>query len=292
MSRQTVRSLAVLAVALAALGCPKHHEVRSNALEYLYPSGKAFATPPTDVTLKVPVRVGIAFAPLSGSGSDAFTDLQKQTLLNRLADAFKDRPEIASVEVIPRTYLSAAGGFDELNRVSQAFGVNLVSLVSYNQIQFSETTRSNWAYWTLVGAYVVKGEKNETRTLMDAAIYDLESRTLLFRAAGDSSLQGKSTPVDVDRKLRQRSEQGFDEAMADLIQNLKLALADFSVQAASGTVRGEGTPAVTLVDPSGKPILASGGGGGGGGWSGSAGLPELAAALALAALGIGARRRA
>jgi len=243
------------------------------------------------VTLKVPVRVGIAFAPLSGTGSDAFTDLQKQTLLNRLADAFKGRPEIESVEVIPRTYLSSRGGFDELDRIAQAFGVNLVALVSYNQIQFSETTRSNWAYWTLVGAYVVKGEKNETRTLMDAAVYDIESRTLLFRAAGDSSLQGKSTPVDVDRKLRQSSERGFDDAMTDLTQNLKIALSTFSVQAASGTVHGEGTPAITMVDPSGKPILSSGGGGGGGS-SGGAGLPELAAAVALAALGIGARRRA
>ncbi len=41
-----------------------------------------------------------------------------------------------------------------------------------------------------MGAYVVKGEKNETRTLMDAVVYDIRSRALLFRASGESGIIG------------------------------------------------------------------------------------------------------
>ena len=43
--------------------CAVHKtELKSNALDFLYPKGSE-AVPPTDVQLKLPVRVGIAFAP-------------------------------------------------------------------------------------------------------------------------------------------------------------------------------------------------------------------------------------
>ncbi len=289
MSRPLVRTVAILAVVSFSLACPQHREIRSNALEYLYPGGNRAVTPPSDVLLQIPVRVGVAFAPSKPSASDPFTDLQKQALLTRLAEAFRGRKEIESVEVIPTTYLSPGGGFPELDRLSQAMGITLAALVSYNQIQFSETTRSNWAYFTIVGAYVVKGEKNETRTMMDAVVYDLASRTLLFRASGESSLKGSSTPVDVDRQLRQRSEQGFDGALDSLAKNLDVALASFSAQAATGTVHGPGTAAMAMVDASGAPLPSGGGGGGGGG---AAGLLEMAGALAVSALALRRRRRA
>ncbi len=289
MSRPFVRTITVLSFILLAVGCPERREIRSNALEYLYPGGNSVATAPSDVLLQIPVRVGVAFAPSRAGASDPFTDAQKQVLLNRLAEAFRGRKEIHSVEVIPTTYLSPGGGFPEMDRLSQALGITLAVLVSYSQIQFSETTRSNWAYFTIVGAYVVKGEKNETRTLMDAVVYDIRSRALLFRASGESGIKGSSTPVDVDRSLRQRSEQGFDATLDDLVKNLDVALATFSTQAATGTVHGPGTPAIAMVDASGAPIPSGSGGGSDGG--GAVGFLELAGALALAALGLERWRR-
>jgi rhombotail lipoprotein len=256
--------------------------IKSNALEFLYPQGRE-AAPPADVTLKLPVRVGIAFAPARPGSHDSFDETRKQALLTRIVESFRGRDGIASVEAIPSSFLSPGGGFDNVDRLVPAFGIDLLALVSYDQFQSSESGRSSWAYWTLVGAYLVKGEKNETRTIMNTVVYDIPSRAMLFNGSGQSTIQGKSLPVQVDKALRERSEQGFDAATDDLIANLDAALDAFQAQAASGTVRGPGTPALALVDASGQPVQSSGGGA----------LPPVAGlgVLVLVSLAALARRR-
>lgn len=276
------RPVAVIAalLALAALsGCAERtRQIRTNALDYLYPQG-ASARPALDVTLRLPVRVGIAFAPGPARGDNPFSEDQKRRLLERVAQSFRGRDGIAGVDVIPSSQLHAGGGFDELDRIRQAYGLDLVALVSYDQFQFSETTRASWTYWTLVGAYLVKGEKNETRTVLDAVIFDLPSRAMLFSASGDSSIGGKSTPIDVSKELRGASEQGFELAVDALIPRLDAALAAFQEQARQGTVRGPGTPSVALVETPG-------------GSAGSFGAFEILAAALLWAGATASNRRA
>lgn len=278
---------ALLATAQLVSGCAvsQHTSIRSSALEYLYPKG-AEACPPADVTLKLPVRVGLAFAPTASTWTEPFTEDQKQRLLAWIAEGFKSQEYVKLIETIPTHYLNAGGGFENLDRLASAFGLDLMVLVSYDQRQFSETTRLSWTYLTVVGAFFVQGEKNETRTFMDAVVYDISSRALLFRAFGESSLKDESTPVDVDRVLRKVGDQGFEKATDGLIANLRTALAAFEDQAKSGTVRGAGTPAITLTDASG----AAGGGGEAGGIA--FGWPELAAAGVIGALTFWRRRRA
>ncbi len=255
--------------------------LRSNALEYLYPEGKPHATPARSVQLKVPVRVGLAFAPSARTYADPFTEVQKQHLLTRIAEAFRGKDFIASLEVLPSTYVTQGGSFQELDRLASAFGLDLMALISYDQRQFTETTNASLTYLTVVGAFAIQGEKNETHTLMDTVVYDIPSRALLFRSAGESSLKARSTPVTVDRAMRRESEESFERATDDLIGNLETALQAFREQVKSGTIRGEGTPAVEIV-------RATGGGGGG---AGTLGGPDLIIAAALACAFWCGRRR-
>jgi len=152
-------------------------------------------------------------------------------------------------------------GFDNVNQLVPALGIDLIALVSYDQFQFSESGRSAWTYWTIVGAYVVKGEKNETRTILNTVVYDIPSRAMLFNASGESSVQGRSLPGQIDKALREGSERGFEMATDDLIAQLDSALRQFQTQAASGTVRGRGTPAITMIDEAGRPVTSGGGAG-------------------------------
>jgi rhombotail lipoprotein len=111
---------------------------------------------------------------------------------------------------------------------------------------------------------------------------------MLFNASGQSSGAGSSTPVDMGKKLRAEQERGFDAATADLIQNLDVALAVFQEQAKTGTVRGQGTPALAIVDEQGRVVS----GGAEGVSAGALGPLEALAGAALAALGaMGWRRR-
>lgn len=266
----------LFALSLLAAGCigtESHH--RSNSLEYLYPAG-APATPPQDVQIRVPARVGIAFAPAGSMYQDPFSENQKQALLGRIAEKFKDRKGVAPIEVIPSSQLTAKGGFAELDRIRSAFGVDLIMLLSFDQLQSSESTTSSWTYWTVVGAYVVAGERNQTRTVVDAVVFDVASRVMLLHASGSDSNKESSTPVAQAKNLRDASEKGFTRAVEDLVTKLDAALDGFVAQAETGTVHGPGTPAVAMVDKEGRPVPAGGSMG-----AGASGLAELGAALLL-----------
>lgn len=269
----------------ACTGCVSgratHHS--SSALDFLYPSRGSAATAASDVTLRLPLRAGLAFAPRSDS--DPISEAQKQALLEKVAAAFTAHRGIGHLEVVPSVYLRPGGSFANLDQLASSLGLDLMVLLSYDQAQFTESTRASWIYLTVVGPLVVEGEKNDTRTLMDAVVYDIKSRALLFRAAGESTVKGSSSPLNEERKRRLFADQGFDKATVDLIAHLDTALAGFEQQAKSGTVRGPGTPALAMFDASGHRV-----GGGGGGGGGALGWPELLAALLLTA-GAGRARR-
>ncbi|MGE3667918.1 MAG: rhombotarget lipoprotein [Steroidobacteraceae bacterium] len=278
---------AVLATLVLLVSCASTTtQRRASSLEFLYPQGVP-AQPPTDVTLNLPLRVGIAFPPPPATKdrqpAESFDESQKRALLERVAAAFRDRPEIARVEVIPTFDLKPDGGFENLDQLAKMYGLDVFALVSYEQVQFDETTKASITYWTIVGAYLIQGNRNETRTVMDASVFDIPSRALLFRASGTSTLQGSATAIDSPRELREAGAKGFEEATTMLIADLDRMLAGFREQAKSGTVRGAGTSAVTVTDSAG----------GGVGGAGAVGVIELAAAILFAAgAALLSRRRA
>jgi rhombotail lipoprotein len=100
-------------------------------------------------------------------------------------------------------------------------------LLSYDQVQFTDQGLLSLSYWTIVGAYVMEGEKNDTQTMLDGAVYDIASHKLLFRAPGLSKVKGAATPVNLSKHLRQDSERGFNEAATNLVTGLKIQLEEF-----------------------------------------------------------------
>ncbi|MEA2559359.1 MAG: hypothetical protein QOH06_863 [Acidobacteriota bacterium] len=266
-----------LPLLVVAAGCtgtlPASRRVNS-ALEFLYPQGSLPGRTDRGVVLHLPVRVGVAFAP--SPQMDPITEEQKQRLLNRVAAAFREREAIGHLEVVPSAYLQAGGGFANLDQIRGSLGLDLMVLLSYDQSQFTESTRASWTYLTVVGPFLIEGEKNDTRTVIDAVVYDIESRTLLFRAAGESTVKGHSSPLNVARKRRVFAGEGFEKATGGLITSLSTALARFEEQARTGTIQGPRTPAIAMYDAKGQQVTAAGGGG-------ALGMPEL---IVVALLGL------
>lgn len=278
-----MRSLPALLSVLLVCACatpPTQH--RAGVLDFLYPEGKP-AAPPQDVQLHLPLRVGIAFAPESGRGAyaSALDESRRQQLLARIVEAFKGVEGLQKIEVIPTSYLKPAGGFDNVDQLKSLLGIDLVALLSYEQTQFGEFNKASLAYWTIVGGYFVKGNKNETHTFVDTSVFDIASRALLFNAAGRSKLEKSSTAVEVYEAQRNDSVKGFEQAVDAMIAQLHTALAAFREQAKDGTVRGAGTPALQVTGGT----TANGGTG-----AGAVGPLELAAAVALACACIARRR--
>ncbi len=227
----------LLALGLAGMlapGCLLRNESRSShatsVIQFLYPNDDHHVETPGIPVLSLPLRVGVAFVPGAGEFNSDLSAEAKAELLKRVAAEFKGLPYIKSIEVIPPSYLRPSGGFENLDQIRTMFGVDVIALVSYDQIQFTHEGLMSLAYWTIVGAYVVEGERNDTQTLMDCVVLDIASRKMLFRAPGTSRIKADATPIDLSEELRRDSRRGFEQADNEMIAGLKTELENFKVR--------------------------------------------------------------
>ena len=256
-STPRVIALALIVVLLfACTGCTtwwanrKHHEATS-VVQFLYPDKNLPFVQPQIPTLRLPLRVGVAFVPsgtrngyLPAAGLD---EVQKTELLRKVAGQFKALPFVQSIEIVPATYLRPNGGFENLDQLRALMGIDVVALIAYDQTQTSDATEASLTYWTIVGAYIVEGQRNTTNTLMEAVVYDISSRSLLFRAPGTSTIKNHATLVRNSYDLRKASAESFDAAAAQMTTALAQELELFKVRAkeAPETVRIEHKPGYT-----------------------------------------------
>jgi len=199
----------------------------SSVVQYLYPDQTNPVATSGIPLLALPLKVGIAFVPDTSGYNYNLSEKDKVDLLNSVSNHFKKYDFVKSIEIIPSAYLTPKGGFSNLDQIRTMFGVDVIALVSYDQSQFTDEGLASITYWTLIGAYIVPGEKNDTHTMVDAAVYDINSRTMLFRSPGTSLIKSKATPVNLPEQLRADSLKGFNEASNDLIINLDEQLALF-----------------------------------------------------------------
>jgi rhombotail lipoprotein len=241
--RRLLLPVVVTALALSLAGCVgrwgqrRHHE-SSSVVQFLYPDQALPYVRPEIPTLRLPLRVGVAFVPpgLPGSRGPSpiqanFTEQQKTELMRQVAGQFKALPFVQSIEIIPATYLRPGGGFTNLDQLRAMLGIDVIALIAYDQAQNSSDTEASLAYWTIVGAYLVEGQRHATHTLMEAAVYDIPSRSLLFRAPGTSTIQNHATLVRNDHELRQSSAAGIAQAAAQMTASLAQELERFKVRA-------------------------------------------------------------
>lgn len=232
--------LIFLVVILLMSGCAGKRHYSSSLMDYLYPNTQKEVSPSTPV-LNLPIKVGIAFVPnQSAGGNEAFSiwsghrpqyasisEKERMELMSMVAEEFKKHNFINDIELIPSGYLTTHGGFDNLEQIRTMYNLDVIALLSYDQVQNTDEGVLSLSYWTIIGAYIVKGEKNSTNTLMDAAVFHIPSKSLLFRAPGTSFVKGKATPVNLDEQLRNDAAEGFQLATQNMIENLKIQLAQF-----------------------------------------------------------------
>jgi rhombotail lipoprotein len=264
---------ATLAASLASCASVHTRSARQagSIVDFLYPkASSAPALAPTVTELRLPVRVGIAFVPGSNRGT-GMSEQEKHQMLERVKGAFSSHAFIGKIEVIPSAYLRAGGGFENLDQVSRMFDVDVVALLSYDQVRFNDNNSLSVLYWTVVGAYIIHGDQYDVQTLLDASVFDVKSRKLLFRAPGTSQVKGAATLIGFSEEARAAQSQGYNEALGRLIPQLQTELGNFRERAKS--------------KPEQFRITREAGykGGGDAGW--------LAALAALAVLVVGRARR-
>ena len=252
--------LAALVLLLSGCATPETIQRRSSLSAYLGAKATPPAEPPAGpVKLQLPLRLGIAFVPaetgsrqgtmVAGSAALALDPVQEQALHQQVATLFGQKPWTLSFKTIPALYLKRGGGFEDLDQVARSFGVDVIALVSVDQVQFSSPRWYAWTYWTLVGAYMIKGDKNDTTTVVDAAVYHVPSRTFLFRAGGMGTAKGSSTWSGREDAFRKQSQESLALAMATLSTSLDAGVVAFKQDLLKG-VRKD----VQLLDKDGNPL--------------------------------------
>ncbi len=204
--------------------------VSSSLVDYLYPGGQVPSAEDAAVKvhLKVPLSVGIAFVPGGSSYEPGLSEMVKGELLNNVKIAFQDRPFIKEIIVIPDTYLRSGKGFDAIEGVARLYGLDVIAMVSYDQVAHADDRGRSFLYLTIIGAYMVKGSKQDVQTFVDTAVLDIPTRKLLFRAAGGNTLQDTSTLIKSSEKIRNARQESFKLAMAEMTANLDKELIAFS----------------------------------------------------------------
>jgi rhombotail lipoprotein len=248
---------AVIGHAFCAPGCQTQAHNSSSLVSFLYPDGR---TPPPQNAipeLHVPLRVGLAFLPSQNAyGATSLDAAQKEQLLDRIRQRFSSRPFVSEIVVIPDYYLTTARGFAGLDGVQRLYNIDLMALVSYDQVTHTDDNDLSLGYLTIVGAYVLRGSSHDTATLVDLAVVDPATRSLVLRAGGIATSHGNSTLVNVDRATRQASANGFDDATNQMIGNFDTALTAFQNDVRSGKAN------VHVVARNNAPGKSGGGGGG------------------------------
>jgi rhombotail lipoprotein len=221
-----VACLSILAGCASMFGGHGGSRQAGSLVDYLYPDAKDAPTLQPEVTrLRLPVRVGVAFVP--GAGNGGLSDAGKTQLLERVKASFAQYDYIGSIEVIPTSYLRPRGGFNNLDQVARMFNVDVVALLSYDQVKFNDTNGLAVLYWTVVGAYIIKGDKYDIQTMVDAAVFDVKSRKLLFRAPGTSQVKGSATLAGYSEKSRVGQVAGYNDAVDQMIPQLQAELGRF-----------------------------------------------------------------
>lgn len=236
--KSTMYRFVALSVVVGLSGCTSFWQlgesqrmregVSSSLVDYLYPKGEAPPEAPVSIPhLNLPLRVGIAFVPSRHVSTTAISEATKTELLNDVKAAFIEREYIDHIEVIPDTYLRSSTGFDGMQQVARLYGVDVMALVSYDQVAAVEDQKLSLLYWTIVGAYIIKGTENEVQTFVDTAVFDVATRKLLFRAPGIDHLQARSTAIESNEVLRKGRIASFSAAVDNMTVNLVAELDTF-----------------------------------------------------------------
>ncbi len=279
-SRSTLAVLVILAALSSS--CAETRSTRTSVMDYLYPKDDTGPQPDaTDSRLQLPLRIGIAFVPAGNRSHRCWQGheiggLEQDRMLAVVERAFTGHEWVKHIDIIPSLYLTPDGGFDELEQIGRLYGIDVIALVSVDQIQHNQPTPASIAYLSIVGSFIIPAQHVGTATLIDAAVFDVRTRQFLLRAPGRDRDWTLSTLVAEDSVERHASEQSMTAAMADLALNLQPAIDGLAEKVRSGA-----RDDVDIIARDGRSFRAGG----------ALGLGE-AGAIALIALALAWWRRA
>lgn len=213
----------------------RHSHGSSSLVGFLYPEGTDSVPADTLPTLPVPLRVGLAFLPeRSGAPIAGLEAARREEILQRIAGHFRSRSFIAEIVQVPDYYLGGVRGFDGLAGVQRLHHVDVMALLSYDQVSYQDDRGLAIGYLTILGAYVLKGTRQDVTTLIDMAIVDPATRSIVLRAGGTDTRRHNTAYVGSEVAARRSAADSFDAAAGQLIARFDVALTNLEADIRAG----------------------------------------------------------
>jgi rhombotail lipoprotein len=225
---------AALGAPFCAPHCNASRHSSSSLVEFLYPNGQEPPRENSVPELHVPLRVGLTFLPAHGAEASGPDAALRDQLLERIRQHFRDRKFVSEIVVIPDYYLASQRGFGGLEAVQRLYSLDVMALVSYDQVTNQDENGWSLGYLTIVGAYVLKGNRYDVSTLVDLAVVDPATRSLILRAGGIDTRHGNTTLIDQSSESREAAAAGFSAASDQMVQHFDAALGAFEAEVRAG----------------------------------------------------------
>ena len=202
------------------------HIQSTSLVSFLYPKGKVPKENKLNPVLNFPMRVGLAFIPDKSSQTTLSLE-SKNKLLEQIKSAFIAKEYVNDIVIIPEIYLRGSG-YGTLEQVNNLYQLDVIALVSYDQIVNGRDNLLSLSYLTIVGAYILPGSGFDVSTMIDLAVIDVPSQSILFRSAGTNQLNKNKVPgAYTSQSYDKKQNISFAQAMQKMQANFHLELNKF-----------------------------------------------------------------
>jgi rhombotail lipoprotein len=220
-----MRWMAIFTLACVVSGCTlvqdpdrkpveKQRAQSTPLAEFLY-EGRKVPAEDGRAGLMLPIRIGLAFiAPTDDSTGKVPTLQQREATLDAVREQLHGLPYVSEVAIVPQYWFSnqPGVGFEKLRSLADHFKFDLIALVSYDQAIYQFQNMRSLGLVTLIGKDLYKVDVDQALTVIDLALVEPVSRTVVMRVAAGDRFGDTTTMLDDWRSKSYVRRVSFDRA--------------------------------------------------------------------------------
>ena len=198
--------------------------------EFLY-AGRNVPADNGRAELMLPIRIGLGFiAPTNDTTGKVPTREQREATLEAVRAQLRELPYVSEVAIVPQYWFGnqPGVGFEKLRKLADQFHFDLIALVSYDQAIYQFQNMRSLGLITIIGQDFYKVDVDQALTVIDLALVEPGTRTVVMRVAAGDKFGDTTTLLDdwrsksyVRRVSFERANEVFQSKLREELPSLR-----------------------------------------------------------------------